>query len=95
MTNNKTAYIALAALAATGTVVEAKAETGTQALAKLRADIEVNSVLREEYFAKPLKVLSRYGVTPDVQIEALAEAHGFTQIAGCVCTGCCVTNVNT
>lgn len=96
MTGGKGVYLTLAAVAASGVVVEAKAEAGAQALANLRVDLGENALLREEYAADPAKVLRRYGLAPEVQIEALAETHGL-MVAGdsCICTGCCVTNVNT
>jgi hypothetical protein len=95
MHGNQLTYVALAALAATGTIVEAKAQTGASALENLRADLARDSVLRDEYIVAPLKILSRYGIAPDTQIEALAENHGLSVAGNCVCTGCCITSVNT
>jgi hypothetical protein len=98
MHGNQLTYVALAALAATGTIVEANeatAQTGASALENLRADLARDSVLRDEYIAAPLKILSRYGIAPDTQIEALAENHGLSVAGNCVCTGCCVTSINT
>lgn len=95
MPSNQFTYLALAALTATGVSAEATVQTKASALKDLRADLTRSPILRDEYVANPLNVLRRYGIAPEVQIEALAESHGLSVAGNCVYTGCCVTNVNT
>lgn len=88
-------YVSLAALAAATPAIEVKAETGFERLSSLKADLNSNANLRAEYAANPTAVLARYGISPEIQVEALAENLGLTVAGNCICTGCCVTNVNT
>lgn len=102
----KSSILTMSALAAVSSNAFAKeASLGPQQEIKSQLNLKVSSLkydlkkdkqLLQKYQKDPVSVLNQYQMSAAEKTEYLFETQGL-QLAGdnCICTGCCVTNVNT